>query len=203
MVPRAKIVGPFSCMDLEKKIIQGLERLSDVFKTLLWEKAKNHGISPIQIQILIFVKNHRLELCNITQLAKEFSLTKPTVSDAVRVLYEKDLVAKEFSSADSRRYGLFLTSAGRKITDEIGDFTKPIETILEERADKELEMVYLHLTHLIAGLHKKGIIQVQRNCFSCRFYRGNGRKHFCGYLDQPLTHEELRLDCAEHDAIPE
>ena len=38
--------------NISNKIIVGLERISEVFKVLLWEKAKLVGLSPIQIQIL-------------------------------------------------------------------------------------------------------------------------------------------------------
>ncbi|MEL6557873.1 MAG: MarR family transcriptional regulator, partial [Bacteroidota bacterium] len=36
--------------DISSKIVAGLERVSEVFKVLLWEKAKQVGLSPIQIQ---------------------------------------------------------------------------------------------------------------------------------------------------------
>ncbi len=43
---------------IEGKIVAGMERLSQVFRILLWEKAKKHNLSPIQIQLLIFIKNN-------------------------------------------------------------------------------------------------------------------------------------------------
>ena len=81
---------------IENKIIVGLERVSEAFKSLLWEKAKLHGLSPIQIQILLFIQTHRRELCSVSHLAQEFEVTKPTVSDAVRVLDKKGLVEKDY-----------------------------------------------------------------------------------------------------------
>ncbi|MEO0333318.1 MAG: MarR family transcriptional regulator, partial [Bacteroidota bacterium] len=50
--------------DVSSKIVAGLERISEAFKVLLWEKAKSLGLSPIQIQILIFIAYHKSELCN-------------------------------------------------------------------------------------------------------------------------------------------
>ena len=76
--------------DISSKIVAGMERVSEVFKILLWEKAKLVGLSPIQIQILIFIAFHKRELCNVSHLAKEFNVTKPTVSDAVRILDKKE-----------------------------------------------------------------------------------------------------------------
>ena len=55
--------------DFSSKIVAGLERVSEVFKILLWEKAKLVGLSPIQIQILIFIAFHKQNLCNVSHLA--------------------------------------------------------------------------------------------------------------------------------------
>ena len=76
----------FQQKDISSKLVAGLERISEVFKVLLWEKAKQVSLSPIQIQILIFIAYHKQELCNVSHLAREFNITKPTVSDAIKIL---------------------------------------------------------------------------------------------------------------------
>ena len=75
--------------DLSSKIVAGLERVSEVFKILLWQKAKAIKLSSIQIQILIFLAFHKSSLCNVSHLAKEFNVTKPTISDAIKILDKK------------------------------------------------------------------------------------------------------------------
>ncbi len=95
--------------DVSSKVVAGLERISEVFKILLWEKAKLVGLSPIQIQILLFIAYHKRNLCNVSHLAKEFNVTKPTVSDAVKVLNKKGFIIKDFSSSDSRSYSILLS----------------------------------------------------------------------------------------------
>ena len=74
---------------LNSKIVAGLERLSQAFRTLLWEKAKEFGLSPIQIQVLIFIHYHSKEKSTVSYLAQEFNLTKPTISDAIKALEQK------------------------------------------------------------------------------------------------------------------
>ena len=81
--------------DLNSKIVAGLERLSQVFRILLWEKAKEQGLSPIQIQLLIFIQHHSADKATISYLAQEFNFTKPTISDAIKVLEEKNLLKKQ------------------------------------------------------------------------------------------------------------
>ena len=70
----------FQQESVSNKIVVGLERISEVFRTLLWAEAKKSGVSPIQIQILIFIAYHKSSLCTVSYLAKELDVTKPTIS---------------------------------------------------------------------------------------------------------------------------
>ena len=167
-------------MDLQPKIIAGLERIGDVFKTLLWQKAKVHGISPIQIQILFFIANHPLDLCNVSYLAKEFNVTKPTVSDAVRVLLKKDFLKKDFSPTDSRRFNLLLSKTGKALVEELQDYSLPVANELANIDKEALTSFFDTLSKIIYELNQKAVIQVQRTCFGCKFYKGNKQDtHYC------------------------
>jgi len=72
------------------------------------------------------VKYHKQELCNVSHLVKEFNITKPTISDAIKVLDKKALITKDFSSADSRSYAIRLSAAGKKAVSETQDFADPL-----------------------------------------------------------------------------
>jgi DNA-binding MarR family transcriptional regulator len=78
--------------NVEFRIVAALERLSEAFRVLLWNEAKILNISPIQIQILVFLKFHALEKCKVSYLAQEFNMTKATISDAVKVMLQKGLI---------------------------------------------------------------------------------------------------------------
>ena len=118
--------------NLSNKIVVGLERVSEAFKVLLWEKAKTLGLSPIQIQILIFIAYHKQELSNVSHLAKEFNVTKPTISDAVKVLEKKDYITKAPSSTDNRSYSILLSAHGKKIVQTTNSFANPIKNEIEK-----------------------------------------------------------------------
>lgn len=187
-------------MNLETKILIGLERLSEVLKTLLWEKAKVFGISPIQIQILLFVANHKIEICNVSYLAKEFNVTKATISDAVRVLLKKEYLEKDFSPIDNRRYNLSLSSKGNELVNNLSGYATFLEEELSSFSKEDLSTVYDTLVKLIFQLNQKNIIQVQRTCFNCKFYSGDKlNSHFCNFLHSKLRKQELRLDCNEFE----
>lgn len=187
-------------MQLEIKLLQGFERLAEVLKSLLWEKAKKYGISPIQIQILIFVSKHKSDICNVSYLAREFSITKATVSDAVRVLLKKGLVEKDFSPIDNRRYNLLLTPLGEQLEKDLSEYNLSIKEELSQIEEPELQALYNTLTKLVIQLNERNIIQVQRTCFNCQYYKGNrNEKHFCKFIERDLQQHELRLDCGDFE----
>lgn len=187
---------------LERKILNGFVRISEVLKSLLWEKAKEHGISPIQIQILLFVSEHKLEINNVSYLAKEFLVTKATVSDAVKVLINKGFLQKDFSPADKRRYNLLLTQDGKQLVDELSNYADPVLKELTAVDDKGMENLFKTMTDLIYRLNKSEIIQVQRTCFRCKYYDGNFKaKHYCKLIESQLAQSEIRLDCPEFEVV--
>lgn len=185
--------------NISSKIIVGLERISEVFKILLWDKAKMVGLSPIQIQILIFIAYHKQELCNVSHLAKEFNITKPTISDAIRILAKKELIKKEISVTDSRSYSIHPTPSGNKIIAETIDFAEPLKMRLNEIQEPNLESLFATLSQLIYQLNQSGILTVQRTCYGCKFYKQNENTDFCNLLNKELKNSDIRLDCPEFD----
>ena len=184
--------------DISSKIVAGMERISEVFKILLWEKAKLVGLSPIQIQLLLFIAFHKQELCNVSHLAKEFNVTKPTISDAVRVLDKKGMVSKDFSSPDSRSYSLQLTPLGKELVTETNDFANPLKKQIDKFQINELERLFGTLSELIYKLNTSGILNLQRTCYGCKFYQKNDGIHFCSLLKKQLMSNQIRLDCPEY-----
>ena len=183
--------------NLDSKVILGLERISEVFRTLLWEKAKVHGVSPIQIQILLFISDHEPQLCKVSHLAKEFDLTKPTISDAIKVLHHKQLVNKEFSTTDTRSYTINLSRQGQKLVKDLKVFDKPLREEIQKLDNHQLDSLFTALTRLVYRLNRRGIISVQRTCFACRFYSIQDGNHHCSLLQEILTEGAIRLDCPE------
>jgi len=185
--------------DISGKIVAGLERISEAFKVLLWEKAKQLSLSPIQIQILIFISYHKKELCNVSHLAKEFNITKPTISDAIRVLYKKDMITKDFSVTDNRSYIIRLSNLGRNIVEDTENFANPFKTQLEAIDHTDLETLLLTLNKLIYQLNRNGILTVQRTCYGCKFYSKIIKKDFCNLMKTELKNSDIRIDCPEYE----
>lgn len=185
--------------DLSSKIITGLERISQAFKALLWEKAKQLGLSPIQIQILIFVAYHKSEFNNVSFLAQEFNVTKPTISDAIRVLDKKGFIIKDYSSPDNRSYSILLSGSGKEIVSKTEHFANPLVDQLDSVETEEKENLFRTLSKLIYQLNQTGVLTVQRTCFACKFYQKTAANHYCHLLEKQLKHSDIRLDCIEFE----
>jgi len=185
---------------LEGKIASGLERISEAFRVLLWQEAKTYGLSPIQIQILVFIHIHRAGMATVSALAAEFNMTKATISDSVKILVRKELVQAIKDQADSRSFNLALTDFGRQIAETSSRFTSDIENALETFPALQKESLYTSILQLISELNVKGVISVQRMCLNCRFHERRQDLHYCNLLETILADADLRVDCNEFSA---
>jgi DNA-binding MarR family transcriptional regulator len=186
---------------IESKIITSLERVSQAFRVLLWNESKEFSLSPIQVQVLIFLLHHSDEKRKVSYLASEFNMTKATISDTIKTLEQKQLIKKEYEQHDTRSYIIHLTKKGKDTAEETSLFANQIQIPIEKLHATDKENLLLSLLDIIHHLNKSGIITIQRMCFTCHFYKrnNNGQEHFCGLLNTKLADTELRIDCAEHN----
>ena len=184
---------------LENKIVAGLERLSQVFRILLWGKAKEYSLSPIQIQLLIFIQYHSADKTTVSYLAQEFNFTKPTISDAIKVLEQKNLIKKNTDNKDTRSYTIQLTASGKKIVSETDNFANPITEIITKSNEADKLILWENISNLISLLNRQEIISVQRTCFNCGHYTVKNKNAFCTLLNQKLLTKDIRIDCEEFD----
>ncbi|MCU0423963.1 MAG: MarR family transcriptional regulator [Bacteroidia bacterium] len=187
--------------NIDFKIVAGLERLSHVFRILLWDKAKEIGLSPIQIQLLIFIQTHVPPLTTVSYLALEFNVTKPTISDAIKVLEQKKLVKKTKDELDTRSYTIQLTAAGKKLVEHTQHYVQPLTSLIHSAHHADKILLWQQLTSLITQLNRMGIIAVQRTCYNCNHFTYKGKNMHCNLLQQRLTIAEIRLDCPEFTSL--
>lgn len=183
---------------VNQKIIQALERISKAFRVLLWEESKTHKISPIQIQILIFCLNHDPEMLKVSFFAKEFDLTKATISDSIKVLLKKELLEKIPDTYDSRSYTVRLTVKGKEIAQKTSGFTHALHQSVERINKTDKGLFLQNLLDVIHHLNKTSVISLQRMCLTCYHYSKQGNAHYCNLLNKALKNDELQVDCPEH-----
>lgn len=186
---------------IENKIVVALERISEAFRVLLWNESKNNALSPIQIQILIFLLFHSEDKCRASYLAAEFNMTKATISDSLKVLRSKQLIKKSGDELDTRSYTISLTVEGRRVAKQASSFTSSIERPLNKFSFEQKSAILDGLLKLISELNKTGVISIQRMCFTCRNYQSDNGIHYCKLLQSTLAASQLRIDCPEHELI--
>jgi len=179
------------------KVVAALERLSEAFRVLLWNEAKQYGLSPIQVQLLVFLLHYPAPKRTITFLASYFNMTKATISDAIKSLESKQLLTRKAMSGDSRSHTLHLVKAGKTLARKIEKFADPIQgtvTLLPAARQEELLECLLSL---IYQLNRQLVISPQSMCLNCRFYAQKNGGHYCNLVKAALRSGDLRVDCPE------
>lgn len=184
-------------------LMAATERVSEAVRVMLWEQAKDYGLSPIQLRVLLFLESHHEDMATGTYLSREFNVTKATMSDVVKVLIEKKLVQKKENATDVRSQVLKLTAAGKKMAAATGQFAGKLLPYIESLDAKQKLMLKEVLLGMIFHLYKEGVVNTQRMCYNCVHYSLQQGRPFCALLQIPLVKETLRMDCPEHVLNPE
>ncbi|TAE29116.1 MAG: MarR family transcriptional regulator [Candidatus Kapaibacterium sp.] len=193
----------YNSFNTASKIVVALERISEAFRVMLWQESKANGLSPLQIQILIFLAFHTQEKRTVSYLAQEFNMTKPTISDAVRVLLEKKLTEKEQNLEDTRSYAINLTAEGRAIAERASAFANKFDAPLLQMPPIEQEYLLGQLMNIVNSFQKAGILTNQRSCHSCVFISKHAysEAHHCSFLRQTLSVADIRVDCPHYRPV--
>lgn len=188
-------------LHIESRIVASLERISQAFRVLLWQESKEFSLSPIQVQILIFLLNHSEDKRKVGTLADEFNMTRATISDTVKLLEQKKLIVKKYDQPDARSFIINLSAKGKDIARQTAKFSEEIRKPVENLHSDDKENLLLSLMNIIRHLNQSGVITVQRMCHTCTYYQTSkkGHAHYCQLLNQPLKSSNLRIDCPEHE----
>lgn len=178
-----------------------MERLSEALRTLFWEQGKKYKLSPIQIQVLVFLHQHPRISPGVTQLASEFNMTKATMSDSIVSLSKKGLILKSKGHMDQRSKQINLTIKGHTLAGKLSEGLLFLEKAINSNTDQLKQKTLLTLLKTIEHLVTERVISPQRMCFSCRHY-SNQNLPFCNFLNKKLREADLQIDCPEHESIP-
>jgi DNA-binding MarR family transcriptional regulator len=195
-------IPPGTPPDVDLKLVAALERVGQALRVQVWDKAKQHGLSPIQLQLLLRLATDPPRRRRIGVLAAELDVTHPTVSDAIAALRRKELVDRD---APSRRASLSLSARGRLVADDLADWDQRTREQLADVPAADKQAMLRLLLDLIAGLQRSGAITIARMCVTCRFFRrdahpDSAQPHHCALVDVPMGASDLRVDCAEHES---
>lgn len=186
-----------------KVIVVALERISQAFRSMLWEHAKSENLSPIQIQFLVFMATHPRENSFVSELAKEFNLTAATVSEAVKTLENKGLVKKKINPDDHRQSFVFLTKKGLTTTKNLVGWQDKIFQHVREYPLETTDIVVRFLLGLIESLNKDNLLPAVRTCLSCKYFTDGddstqNSEPWCLLRDASLEEIGFKIDCPNY-----
>jgi DNA-binding MarR family transcriptional regulator len=137
--------------DLTVQIVLSLEHISRNIDNLLWQQALEHELSPLQIRILLFIRFHK-EHSGVSLLAKEFNLSKATISVALKPMEQKKLVIKRKSESDGRNIDIALTDWGSQIAHVAGFYLEPLRKVIAHIPEQEKEIMLKNLTGILSKM---------------------------------------------------
>lgn len=190
--------------DIDRKILALLERLTTAVRAALQETATSEKLTPIQVEVLKFLEIHSGQKVSISELVKQFQVAQPTMSDVVRLLNEKRLIASQPSGSDARVKISSLTTAGRRVAKRILIQNKKLLRAIESVTQSDRELLFEQLLNVAHAFRRNNLITVDKMCLTCRFFEvsvKSQRQFYCRLLNVPLDLKSVRVDCPEHESV--
>jgi DNA-binding MarR family transcriptional regulator len=178
--------------EIEEKIVMGLERVSELFFTVLSKSAKKHNLNRQQIQIILNLKNKPE---NLKTLQEKTNQDKSTLSKSLKELKAKKMIFYK-EGKDKREKLIFLTEKVNRIN-IMKDFLF-VKEALKKLSSKEKETIYKFILEIIDEALRFGLIKYQNMCYTCIFFKRKKDKMFCAYLEKELKLKDIMIDCKDY-----
>jgi DNA-binding MarR family transcriptional regulator len=184
--------------ELDRRLVDAVERLGDAARVMLRRAAAAEGLSPTQAQLLLRITSHAMAAEGTGALAARLEVSAPTVSDAVHTLARKGL-AERGEPPEPRAWRA--TARGREVAQRLKHWRDPLQAALAGHPTESKATTLASLLVAIAELNLGDHISTARTCPTCRFFRGDPyRAAWCALLRAPLAPATLRVDCPDHRA---
>ncbi len=183
------------------RIYDYIERLSNLLRIDARRKGAEHGLQPIQLEVL-----HYLSICNQysdTPMAvtEYLGQTKGTVSQTLKLLKNKGYLTKYADEHDKRVTHVKVTTAGKKILQDSIP-TPFLKQACEALTDKKQTEIVAALDQLLLTLLKSNNMKSFGVCHTCHYNLSKeDGGYFCNLVKQPLAAEEVLFICREHKEL--
>jgi DNA-binding MarR family transcriptional regulator len=188
---------------LVSRLIHGIAKVGGVIKNQAWQEAQSGGLTPTQGQILALLRSRQRAGMRLTEIAAELGVTKPTASDAVAALVQKELVEKTRSPEDRRAIAVTLTGQGRRQAWQAMHWSDFLFDAFDALSDTERRTMLRALSKVLYSLEESEHIPGARMCGSCAFFQPGASEdpqaeHHCAFGDFSFGDDDLRLDCTAY-----
>jgi DNA-binding MarR family transcriptional regulator len=194
---------------LPHRLASALTKVSVLIKRRLWRDAAGRRISPLQAQVLAYLKQRPGQSARVAEITRMLGVTMPTASEVIAVLTQRGFVRKFSTVRDGRVVTVTLTARGRRYAEQVTGWPTFLLDAAEQLPEEEQESLLRMLIKLIKSMQERGEIPIARMCVACAYFRPYEhedpvRPHHCALVDAPFGDRLIRIDCNEFElAQPE
>ncbi|MSQ76890.1 MAG: MarR family transcriptional regulator [Nitrospiraceae bacterium] len=194
---------------LPHRLASALSKVSVSLKRRLWRDAASRRISPLQAQILAFLRQRSTHGATVSDITRMLGVTMPTASDVIAVLVKRGLLRKFRTEADGRVFTVLLTARGRRRAEQVQGWPDFLLWAAELLPPEEQESLLRTLVKLIRSIQERGEIPAAKMCVTCTHFRpyvnqDSERPYHCALMNADFGDRLIRIDCNEHEpASPE
>ncbi len=180
-----------------------LYRVSQAIGLMLRRAAEPRGLSPSQLQALLFLAHARHGVRTIGGLADRLLCTPATASVLVDALERKGLARRSPSPEDRRRITLALTDEGRELAAGLEGVLDELEALVAGLDPHVQEELHRGLQQLVRRLAESGHVRIYEMCWNCGFFRPYAHPdrpdapHHCAFMDAPLPEPHTYTECPD------
>jgi len=171
-----------------------LERLGALLQQSVREDASRHGLLPIHIQVLHYLKQANRYSDIPIAIAEYFGITRGTVSQTLAVLERKGLLIKERDAQHGKRVHLRLTAAGESALSE--SWAERAEQAVSQNPDEGTAMEG-SLLNLLSALQQVNGQRAFGICQQCAHFLREDQGARCGLTKEPLATDQIGRICRE------
>ncbi|GIP58535.1 MarR family transcriptional regulator [Paenibacillus sp. FSL W8-0186] len=184
------------------RVSMALFRMSQAIKKVTQAESDALGLSPVQIQALLFAAYTRNDVATVGNFADAIGTTHVTAVKIINGLLRKGLVTKAQKPEDRRVTLLLLTAEGKVIISQLNHWGHSLEEAVGSISDEALADFELGLGAIISAMQQRGQLVVAEPCLGCVHFHPNvgdaAAPHYCGLIQKYLTHEASLQECPEH-----
>jgi DNA-binding MarR family transcriptional regulator len=138
--------------DPDQELLFAFEKLCRFFRAWYTQEGKRHDLSPVQVQILIYLLRPLTELQNLTILANEFFISKASLSESIKGLMNKKLVTRLSLKSDKRVQYINLTRSGKKLAGQLGQVPKVLDGTIRSMKPAEKQRLMNGVMNMMSSL---------------------------------------------------
>jgi DNA-binding MarR family transcriptional regulator len=191
--------------DRASRISMMVYRLTQAVKAMNQEEGDKLGLSPVQIQAILFIRHTRPDMATVGQFAHAIGSSHVTAVKILRGIVDKGLASKVRSESDRRISLLALTPEGLTAASRLEKWGNGLHSVMETLDEATLVQLGHGLEQLAAGLKRRGRFNIAEPCEGCVHFMPHAAEgehpHYCQLIRKYLTHEATLQECPEHTAL--